>query len=84
MTMLHVADTPLPAVNHHLPLGLGTIDFPAYFAALLSRGCRGPAILEIGGLPHSGGYGRDTDDALIESLRRCWATVGEYEVRTTN
>ena len=75
MTMLHVADTPLPAVNHHLPLGLGTIDFPAYFAALLARDFRGPAILEIGGLPHSGGYGRDTDAALIESLRRCWEST---------
>ena len=70
MTMLHVADTPLPAVNHHLPLGRGTIDFPAYCHALLARGFRGPAILEIGGLPHSGGFGRDTDAALIDSLAR--------------
>ena len=71
MTMLHVADTPLPAVNHHLPLGLGTIDFAARFAALRARNFTGPAILEIGGLPISGGYGRDTDGALVESLRRC-------------
>jgi L-ribulose-5-phosphate 3-epimerase len=70
MTMLHVADTPLPATNHHLPLGLGTIDFAAYCRALLDRNFRGPAILEIGGLPASGGYGRDTDEALGESLRR--------------
>jgi L-ribulose-5-phosphate 3-epimerase len=71
MTMLHVADTPLPAVNHHLPLGLGTIDFAAYFAALHARHFAGPAILEIGGLPISGGYGRDTDRALVESLDLC-------------
>jgi hypothetical protein len=25
-------------------------------------------ILEIGGLPHSGGPGLDTDDALLDSL----------------
>lgn len=71
MTMLHVADTPLPAVNHHLPIGLGTLDFAARFAALRARHFTGPAILEIGGLPLSGGYGRDTDQALVESLRRC-------------
>jgi sugar phosphate isomerase/epimerase len=76
MIALHVADTPLPTVNHHLPLGLGTIDFAATFAALLARGFRGPATLEIGGLPHSGGYGRDTDEALIDSLRRCRAAIG--------
>jgi sugar phosphate isomerase/epimerase len=70
MTMLHVADTPLPATNHHLPLGLGTIDFAAYCRALRERDFRGPAILEIGGLPISGGYGRDTDEALGESLRQ--------------
>src|SRR4051794_35300178 len=70
MTMLHVADTPLPATNHHLPLGLGSIDFAAYCRALLDRNFRGPAILEIGGLPISGGYGRDTDEALGESLWR--------------
>ncbi len=70
MTMLHVADTPLPAVNHHLPLGLGTIAIPAYCRALLDRGFSGPAILEIGGLPQSGGYGRDTDEALIDSRER--------------
>jgi sugar phosphate isomerase/epimerase len=78
MTMLHVADTPLPAVNHHLPLGLGTIDFAARFAALRARHFTGPAILEIGGLPLSGGYGRDTDRALVESLDLC----RKYEVRS--
>ena len=65
--MLHVADTPLPATNHHLPLGLGTIDFVDTFRELRARAFVGPAILEIGGLPLSGGYGRDTDEALIAS-----------------
>lgn len=67
ISMLHVADTPLPEVNYHLPLGRGTIDFSQYLAGLLAAGFDGPAILEIGGLPKSGGYGRDTDAALIES-----------------
>lgn len=74
MQMLHVADTPLPVVNHHLPIGLGNLDFEKYFAALERGGFVGPAILEIGGLPKSGGYGRDTDAALIDSacrLRAC-------------
>jgi sugar phosphate isomerase/epimerase len=69
MSMLHVSDTPLPAVNHHLPLGMGTIDFAAYAQALYAGGFSGPAILEIGGLPQSGGYGRDTDAALASSLQ---------------
>lgn len=67
---LHVSDTPLPEVNHHLPLGLGNLDVEGYCAALLKHGFRGPAILEIGGLPKSGGYGRDTDEALIDSASR--------------
>ena len=70
MQMLHVADTPLPVVNHHLPLGQGGIDFGAYFGALARGGFSGPAILEIGGLPKSGGYGKDTDAALLDSARR--------------
>ncbi len=69
-TMLHISDTRLPTVNDHYPLGMGAIDFPAYCRALTAGGYSGPAILEIGGLPQSGGYGRDTDDALIDSLRR--------------
>jgi len=69
-TMLHVSDTRLPTVNDHYPLGMGAIDFPAYCRALVAGGFSGPAILEIGGLPQSGGYGRDTDDALIDSLHR--------------
>ena len=70
MSMIHIADTPLPAVNHHLPLGLGTIDFVDHCRALLATEFQGPAILEIGGLPKSGGVGRDTDGALIDSYQR--------------
>ncbi len=70
MSMLHVSDTPLPKVNYHLPLGLGTIDFEAHCRALLNGGFSGPAILEIGGLPKSGGYNKDTDEALIDSCQR--------------
>ena len=69
-SLLHVADTPLPEVNYHLPLGLGTINFADYARPLLQADFRGFAILEIGGLPKSGGYGRDTDDALIDSKNR--------------
>jgi hypothetical protein len=29
-----------------------------------------PLILEVGGLPQSGGPGLDTDEALLESLER--------------
>lgn len=75
MSQLHVSDTPLPEVNHHLPLGLGNIDFAAYCQTLIERGFNGPAILEIGGLPKSGGYGRDTDEALTDSLRRLQAAM---------
>jgi sugar phosphate isomerase/epimerase len=70
MTLLHVSDTPLPAVNHHLPLGQGNIDFAARFRELRKRGYRGAAILEIGGVPKSGGFGRDTDEALCDSVAR--------------
>ena len=65
ITLLHVSDTPLPETNHHLPLGRGNVDLGPVrtFADV-------PAILEIGGLPHSGGPGLDTDDALRESLAR--------------
>ena len=63
ITLLHVSDTPLPETNHHLPLGRGSVDLGPVrtFADV-------PAILEIGGLPHSGGPGLDTDDALLDSL----------------
>jgi sugar phosphate isomerase/epimerase len=70
MTMLHISDTPLPEVNHHLPLGLGRIPMADYCRALAEHGFAGPAILEIGGLPKSGGYGRDTDAALLDSAAR--------------
>ena len=69
MSMLHVSDTPLPEVNHHVPLGQGNIDYVAICQALRDGGFEGPAILEIGGLPKSGGYGKDTDEALAESLK---------------
>jgi L-ribulose-5-phosphate 3-epimerase len=70
MSMLHVSDTSLPETNYHLPVGQGSVDFAAYFGALRAARFAGPAILEIGGLPKSGGYGRDTDEALRESLLR--------------
>jgi sugar phosphate isomerase/epimerase len=75
MTMLHISDTPLPTVNAHWPLGRGDIDFPHYFQSLLQGGFSGPAILEIGGLPQSGGYGQDTDEALINSRERLEAAI---------
>ncbi len=74
-TMLHVSDTPLPEVNHHLPLGLGTLDLAAHCRTLVDAGFRGPAILEIGGHPKSGGYGRDTDEALADSRCRLESAV---------
>lgn len=76
MSMLHVADTRLPETNEHLPIGMGTINFAERWALLRARGFQGPAILEIGGLPKSGGYGRDTDETLIESLRRLQVAAG--------
>lgn len=75
MSLLHISDTPLPEVNHHLPLGLGSIDFAARFAALRRGGFCGAAILEIGGVPKSGGFGRDTDDALTDSAARLHAAL---------
>jgi L-ribulose-5-phosphate 3-epimerase len=76
MSMIHVSDTLLPEVNYHLPLGLGNLDFAAYCRALETGGFSGPAILEIGGLPKSGGYGRDTDEALVDSLARLRLSAG--------
>jgi hypothetical protein len=43
------------------------VDFVDCCRTLLKAGLQGPAILEIGGLPKSGGYGQDTDDALSQS-----------------
>jgi L-ribulose-5-phosphate 3-epimerase len=75
MSMLHISDTLLPEVNYHLPIGLGNIDFVDYFKTLIQGGFSGVGILEIGGLPKSGGYGRDTDEALIMSLERIQRAV---------
>ncbi len=63
ITLVHVSDTPLPKTNHHLPLGRGSVDLEPVrtFEDV-------PLILEIGGLPHSGGPGLDTNDALLDSL----------------
>lgn len=66
--MLHVSDTPLPEVNYHLPLGEGNINWVQVGEILKASGFRGPAILEVGGIPKSGGFGRDTDAALVKSL----------------
>ena len=63
-TLVHVSDTPLPETNHHLPLGRGNVDLAPV------RDLDVPLILEIGGLPHSGGPGLDTDEALRDSLDR--------------
>ena len=63
VTLVHVSDTPLPETNHHLPLGRGNVDLDpvrSFFDV--------PLVLEIGGLPHSGGPGFDTDEALRDSL----------------
>lgn len=73
--MLHVSDAPLPATNFHWPLGQGSVDLAANCAALARAGFQGPAILEIGGTPWSGGYGQDTDEALRESRRRLQAAA---------
>jgi L-ribulose-5-phosphate 3-epimerase len=70
VTMLHVSDTPLPEINYHLPLGQGKVDFVAFCKSLREHNFQGPAILEIGGLPKSGGYGKDTNEALTDSLRQ--------------
>ena len=64
-TLVHASDTPLPETNHHLPLGRGTVDFTP-----LRDLDDVPVILEIGGLPISGGPGFDTDYALVDSLAR--------------
>ena len=75
MQMLHISDSPTGQTNHHLPLGQGNVDIVAYCQALREGGFRGPAILEIGGTRQSGGFGKDTDEALLDSarqLRQAW------------
>jgi sugar phosphate isomerase/epimerase len=71
-TLVHVSDTPLPETNHHLPLGRGSVDL-----SVLRTFVDVPLGLEIGGLPHSGGPGLDTDDALRESFARLTAVAPE-------
>lgn len=70
VSLLHVSDTRLPETNEHLPLGMGTVDFAGFCHRLHAHAFTGPAILEIGGITKSGGFGRDTDAALIDSLQR--------------
>lgn len=65
MSLLHISDTPLPQVNAHFPLGQGNIDLAGYAQAV--KGFAQFAVLEIGGVPASGGFGRDSDQALIHS-----------------
>jgi sugar phosphate isomerase/epimerase len=83
ISMLHVSDTPLPETNHHLPLGRGSIDFATYTSQLIRRGFRGRTILEIGGLPKSGGFGQDTDTALIDSRAQLLAAIGAAQLLST-
>lgn len=66
LSLVHASDTPLPATNHHLPIGRGSVDFSVLRAVSPDV----PVILEIGGLPVSGGPGFDTDAELIASLAR--------------
>lgn len=66
--LLHVSDTPLPDLNHHQPLGRGSLNLQELFAQLHTARFSGPAILEIGGQPFSGGFGQDTDQTLTDSL----------------
>jgi L-ribulose-5-phosphate 3-epimerase len=61
LSLVHASDTPLPETNHHLPFGLGTVDVSMVCDVDV------PVVLEIGGLPVSGGFGRDTDEALVAS-----------------
>jgi sugar phosphate isomerase/epimerase len=71
-TLVHASDTPLPETNHHLPLGRGTVDFSPL------RDLEDvPVILEVGGLPISGGPGFDTDEVLVDSLARLRALVSD-------
>lgn len=67
MSMLHVSDAPLPHLNYHWGFGRGHIDYAAYLQQLIADGFAGIAVLEIGGTPWSGGFGQDSDAALIQS-----------------
>ncbi len=74
LSLLHISDTHLPAINQHLPLGEGTLDFRPFLQAVADANFNGIGILEIGGLPASGGYGRDSDQTLSHSrdLLQTW------------
>ena len=74
-SMLHISDTRQPVTNEHLPLGMGTVDFVHACATLRAANFAGPAILEIGGHPKSGGFGHDSDSALIGSRQRLMAAA---------
>lgn len=73
---LHVSDTRLPSLNDHRPLGEGNLAYSDLCTFLRDLGFSGPAILEIGGQPHSGGYDQDTDAALVASARRLRRAMG--------
>ena len=76
--LLHVGDTPWPVLNHHLPLGEGNLPLVDFLRPLYAAQFDGLAILEVGGLPASGGYGRDTDETLCASravLQEQWTIV---------
>ncbi len=79
VSMLHISDTPLPQTNYHWPLGRGNINFADYLTTLLKVDFHGPAILELGGLPKSGGYGQDNDTALIRSHHRLQQTINQAQ-----
>jgi L-ribulose-5-phosphate 3-epimerase len=82
MRLVHVSDTPLPQLNAHQPLGGGSLDVDGYLAAALAAGFRGPVVLEIGGHPRAGGFGRDTDTALLDSLGRVRRALASGLART--
>jgi len=71
LSLVHVSDTPLPETNHHLPLGRGSVDFGVVADLEV------PLILEVGGLPISGGPGLDTDEVLLDSLAKLRALVSD-------
>jgi sugar phosphate isomerase/epimerase len=76
LSLVHASDTPLPVTNHHLPIGRGAVDFSVL------DGVEVPVILEIGGLPASGGPGFDTDDALRSSRDAVLASAQAQAHRT--
>jgi sugar phosphate isomerase/epimerase len=80
LSLLHVSDCPLPELNAHYPLGEGSLPLAGYLRALLERGWAGPAVLEIGGHPRFGGFGRDTDAALEASHRQLRAALAAARV----